>query len=142
MIKISEYNGTDYTVLEEIWERSVRASHGFLDEEAIMDIKQALIPDYFPNVSLYVAYDQDRIVGFMGLSDNRIEMLFIDGDQCGRGYGTALITFATGLGATEVDVNEQNPEALKFYRANGFIIKGRSETDDAGRPYPILHLSL
>ena len=142
MVKISEYNSTDYTELVEIWERSVRASHGFLDENAIMDIKQALIPDYFPNVSLYVAYDQDRTVGFMGLCDNRIEMLFIDGDQRGRGYGTALITFATGLGATEVDVNEQNPEALKFYRANGFYIKGRSETDEAGRPYPILHLSL
>ena len=142
MVKISEYNSTDFSVLVEIWERSVRASHGFLDEKAIMEIKQALIPDYFPNVSLYVAYDQDRIVGFIGLSDNRIEMLFIDGNMRGRGYGTALITFATGLGATEVDVNEQNPDALKFYRANGFNIIGRSETDDAGRPYPILHMSL
>ena len=142
MVKISEYNSTDYSVLVEIWERSVRASHGFLDDKAIMEIKQALIPNYFPSVSLYVAYDQDRIVGFIGLSDNRIEMLFIDGNLRGRGYGTALITFATGLGATEVDVNEQNPDALKFYRANGFNIIGRSETDDAGRPYPILHMAL
>ena len=142
MVKISEYNGTDYTVLVEIWERSVRSSHLFLDEKSIMEIKESLIPNYFTNVRLYVASDQDIIVGFMGLSDNRIEMLFIDGNLRRRGYGKALITFATGLGATEVDVNEQNPDALKFYRANGFNIKGRSETDDSGRPYPIIHLSL
>ncbi|MBD5243790.1 MAG: GNAT family N-acetyltransferase, partial [Barnesiella sp.] len=32
--------------------------------------------------------------------------------------------------------------ALNFYQARGFRIIGRDETDEAGRPYPILHLSL
>lgn len=69
-------------------------------------------------------------------------MLFIDGNCRNRGYGSALIDFAKQKGATKVDVNEQNPSALNFYTAKGFRIIARDETDDAGRPYPILHLSL
>jgi len=54
----------------------------------------------------------------------------------------ALIEFAKQRGVTKVDVNEQNPSALNFYKAKGFRVISRDETDDAGRPYPILHLSL
>ena len=39
-----------------------------------------------------------------------------------------------------VDVNEQNPRAIGFYERLGFARTGRSETDDQGRPYPLLHM--
>ena len=133
----------DYDVLAGIWERSVRASHFFLSEEVINEIREALIPDYFPNVDLYaVSADGGQLAGFIGLSERKIEMLFIDSHCRGLGYGSMLLEFAGRQGAVEVDVNEQNPSALAFYRANGFKIKGRDETDEAGMPYPILHLSL
>lgn len=132
----------DYGLLSEIWERSVRASHSFLSEIDIIEIKRALCVEYFPNVELYVLIDNDMAKGFIGLSENIIEMLFIDDAQRGRGYGSALIEFAKSHGATKVDVNEQNPSALQFYKAKGFRVTGRDETDEAGRPYPILHLSL
>ncbi|MFU6774762.1 GNAT family N-acetyltransferase, partial [Pseudomonas aeruginosa] len=41
-----------------------------------------------------------------------------------------------------VDVNEQNPQACGFYRHYGFRQTGRSATDSAGRPFPLLHMSL
>jgi hypothetical protein len=41
-----------------------------------------------------------------------------------------------------VDVNEQNPGVCRFYQACGFVVEGRSELDDAGRPFPLLHLRL
>jgi hypothetical protein len=44
--------------------------------------------------------------------------------------------------ADSVDVNEQNPQAMGFYLRMGFAVAGRSETDDVGRPFPILHLRL
>lgn len=132
----------DYETLIGIWERSVRATHVFLDENAITEIKEALIPSYFPNVNLYAVSEDDSIIGFIGLNDCMIEMLFIDNDSRGRGYGSALIEFALNNGATKVDVNEQNPSALAFYKAKGFRIVGRDDIDDAGRPFPILHLSL
>ena len=132
----------EYPALVEIWERSVKATHAFLSNEDLNKIKKALILYYFPNVNLYALTDSEKMTGFIGLSSNLIEMLFIDDSYRGKGYGSALIDFALKQGATKVDVNEQNASALNFYQARGFRIIGRDETDDAGRPYPILHLSL
>lgn len=141
-MEIVRCNKNDYEPLARIWERSVKATHSFLKEEDFNKIKAALIPDYFPNVNIYAIADNGVYLGFIGLGPDSIEMLFIDSDHRGQGYGSALIEYAKQRGATRVDVNEQNPSALNFYQAKGFRIIARDETDDAGRPYPILHLSL
>jgi putative acetyltransferase len=44
------------------------------------------------------------------------------------------------LGATAVDVNEQNQEAVAFYRRLGFDVEGRSDVDSMGKPFPLLHM--
>ena len=135
----------DYLTLQAIWSRSVLATHDFLMPEDYAEIQQNLIPHYFPAVSLYKAVESDsqQILGFIGVFDNAIEMLFIDADTRGKGVGTALLHFATkNLGADQVDVNEQNPQAIGFYQHYGFTQIHRSETDSAGKPYPILTLKL
>lgn len=141
-MEIVRCNEEDYETLAGIWERSVLATHSFLKQEDFNEIKAALIPDYFPSVDLYAITDNGAYAGFIGLGPGAIEMLFIDYDHRGQGYGSTLIEFAKQRGAIKVDVNEQNPSALNFYKAKGFRIIGRDETDEAGRPYPILHLSL
>ncbi len=141
-MKIVRCDEKDFETLAGIWERSVTATHIFLKEEDFYEIKTALIPDYFPNVDLYAIVDKGVYAGFIGLSPDAIEMLFIDSNRRSQGYGSALIEFAKQHGATKVDVNEQNPLALNFYKAKGFRIIGRDETDEAGQPYPILRLSL
>ena len=142
MHKIVKCNKEDYATLSSIWERSVRATHDFLDENTIEEIKTALVPHYFPNVELYALSHNGTLTGFIGLCNDMIEMLFIDSHSRGHGHGTSLIEFALDRGITKVDVNEQNHRALAFYQAKGFKIIGRDSTDEAGRPYPILHLSI
>ena len=142
IMKIIKCGKDDYSILAGIWERSVRARHKFLSQAVFNEIKASLEPLYFPNVDLYAVDDNGVLVGFIGLRSDTIEMLFIDSDRRNQGYGSALTDFAIQKGATKVDVNEQNPSALNFYTAKGFRIISRDETDDAGRPYPILHLSL
>lgn len=139
---IRECSKDDYPVLAAIWERSVRATHHFLTEDSIAEIRAALIPLYFPAVELYAAEDGGAVVGFVGIGGDCVEMLFVDGDMRGHGYGSALIEFAKRRGATKVDVNEQNEAARKFYESKGFAVTGRDAFDEAGRPYPILHMSL
>lgn len=59
------------------------------------------------------------------------------------GTGSELPAFTVRRhGVTSVDVNEQNPAALKFYRKHGFAVDARSPLDDQGNPFPILHLKL
>lgn len=142
MKRIKPCNETYYPTLVKIWERSVRATHEFLTEKDILDIRQSLIPHYFKAVNLYVIFDKDVIAGFIGISDHSIEMLFIAPEYMGKGLGTRLVEFAKSSGVDSVDVNEQNPKALGFYQANGFRVVSRDEYDGDGRHFPILHLSL
>lgn len=142
MQRIVKCSESDYEALAGIWERSVRTTHDFLDEKTVIDIKTALIPSYFPNVDLFAVRDNGTLAGFIGMRDDTIEMLFVDSDCLGQGYGSLLIDFAMQAGMTKVDVNEQNTRALDFYISKGFRVIGRDETDSDGRPYPILHMSL
>lgn len=41
-----------------------------------------------------------------------------------------------------MDVNEQNPQAVGFYKHMGFDTFKRSEFDEQGNPFPILHMKL
>ena len=135
----------DVGVLVNIWLRSVRATHTFLSEEEI----QALLPfveNYLEaatsSLSILCA-DSGDIMGFMGMSGNKIDALFLAPEFHGTGGGRKLIYHARGQhDELLVDVNEQNPDAVRFYEACGFQVVGRSELDDAGRPYPLLHMHL
>ena len=136
---------TDGEVLLDVWLRSVRATHSFVSEEEL----QSMIPqvrDYLASSEpeLWVLRDDaGTIVGFMGMSSNKMESLFLDPEFHRRGGGRRLVRHAQALhGELTVDVNEQNSAARGFYEACGFIVEGRSELDDQGRPYPLLHMRL
>ena len=80
-------------------------------------------------------------MGFLGLSRSKIEALFLAPEYHRRGCGRRLVRHARELkGDLTVDVNEQNPAAVRFYEACGFVVVGRSELDGAGRPFPLLHM--
>lgn len=129
--------------LLELWEKSVRASHHFLNDEKILKIRQQIIQhSYFDQVQLFHVEHQQQVLGFMGIAGHKLEMLFISPAAFRQGIGSQLLQHALTLDVTEVDVNEQNPDATAFYLKHGFEIIRRSETDSEGNPYPILHLQL
>lgn len=132
----------EISTLVEIWLRSVRATHGFLSEQDIAALEPLVRERVLPKLEVWVLCDDaDTPVGFMALNGNSLEGLFIDPAHIGAGGGRLLLAHARRLkGPLSVDVNEQNPAALRFYLANGFEITGRSETDSGGRPFPLLHL--
>ena len=144
-VHIEPVTTTDYPRLVEIWSSSVLATHDFLMSSDYNEIKQQLIPAYFPAVTLHKATSRSdqSILGFLGVLDGCVEMLFIDVSARGQGVGKALLNFAAQqLSATKLDVNEQNAQAVGFYLHYGCRQVGRSEVDAAGKPYPLLHLLL
>jgi putative acetyltransferase len=126
----------------EIWRAAVDATHDFLKREDRAEI-DAFLCGFLPTAPLWLAVDaDDRALGFMLLSDGHMDALFIDPAWHGTGIGRALVAHARSLHSKlTVDVNEQNLRAGGFYRRLGFMQVGRSETDDQGRPYPLLHLA-
>ena len=135
----------DYDELLLLWEASVRSTHHFLTEDDIQYYKPLIRNEYFQAVELHLIRDgqTQQIVAFMGLSDDLIEMLFVHPAQQGKGYGKKLIEYAIQKkNIRKVDVNEQNEQALRFYRNRGFEVIARDATDGQGKPYPILHMQL
>lgn len=139
---IRKIKETDYPRLIEVWESAVLNTHDFLKEEDFLYYKKQL-PVYFQYVTL-VGFEQEGILaGFMGIAEENLEMLFVDNEYRGTGIGKKLIAYATAnLHVTKVDVNEQNTQAVGFYKYMGFNIVRRSELDGEGKEYPILHMQL
>lgn len=129
--------------LADVWERSVRATHDFLLPGEVERLR-AVVPDALEGVPrLLVAEEAGTPVGFLGADGDFVEMLFVDPGWRGRGVGRVLMSRATeALGAREVSVNEQNPQAVGFYEHLGFSAYRRTPVDDDGRPYPLLYMRL
>ena len=150
-IKKSERSKNLVANLIEIWEESVRATHTFLSEAEILKIKE-YVPDAICNVeSLLVLFEDDEDsgksvsvpIGFMGIENKKIEMLFLLPDGRGKGFGKMLVQYGIeNFSAEEVTVNEQNPKAKGFYEHLGFKTYKTSATDEQGNPYPIAWMRL
>ena len=124
-----------------IWEASVRASHHFLTEEDIRSLRPQAEEAIRQIETLWAVDCDDVRIGFMGIQSGKIEMLFLHPDYFRKGIGRALIQKAVSeAGAEYVDVNEQNPAAVKFYEKMGFRTFRRDSTDDQGNPFPILRM--
>jgi ribosomal protein S18 acetylase RimI-like enzyme len=130
----------DLPVLVRIWRRSVEATHDFLSPEDV-DRYERVVLDALPALEVTVAERDGRVVGFAATDGARVEMLFVDPSAHRGGIGAMLLADATaGRTAVELDVNEQNPGARRFYARLGFREVGRSALDGEGRPFPLLHL--
>ena len=127
--------------LVEVWERSVRETHAFLSEREVAEIR-TFVPQVIEGVGALVAAESDDgPVGFMGVQDGRLEMLFLDPAVRGHGLGRRLLAHGIErLGVTELTVNEQNPGAVGFYEHMGFSTYRRTELDEEGRSYPLLYM--
>ncbi len=145
MTSIRSADRADIPSMLDIWRRAVQATHHFLRPGDFEEIERIVAESYLPNAAFWLAVDpSSRSIGFMGLTGSHIDSLFIDPAGRGAGVGRLMVEHAGRLAsasALSVDVNEQNEQAVGFYRHLGFEVTGRSEVDDAGRPYPILHMA-
>lgn len=135
----------DFDQMIRVWEVSVRATHDFLTENDILGLKKLIRSEifYLDSINIKVLEKGDEILGFIGTANDNIEMLFIAPRYFGKRIGKYLLDYAINdRKCTKVEVNEQNPRAISFYKKYGFVIKSRSKVDHQGNPFPILYLEL
>lgn len=126
-----------------IWKSSVDATHDFLTAHDRQEIEKEVV-GFFSETPVWVATNQDdQPLGFMFLHEGHLEALFVAASARGLGVGKRLISYALALHPElSIDVNEQNQQAVGFYQHMGFQVSGRSDLDNQGRPYPLLHLRM
>lgn len=132
------------TSLLAVWEDSVRATHLFLSDAEIKKIKK-YVPQALSGVEHLIVVESNagKPIAFMGTENNRLEMLFLSPAERGKGIGKQLIQYGIkNYGIKEVTVNEQNPQAVGFYKHMGFKIDKRTDCDEQGNPYPLLYMKL
>ncbi len=143
-IKKEERNETLIKSLLNVWESSVRATHLFLSNEEIEKIKQ-YVPQALSNISnLIIDTDEnENPIAFMGIENQKLEMLFITSEYRGKGIGKKMLLYGIEkYKVNDLAVNEDNPQAKGFYEHMGFKVYQRNELDDQGNPYPILYMRL
>ena len=127
-----------------VWKNSVKETHLFLSKDEIENIEPYVFQALNNIKHLIIETDDNGdTIAFMGIEDNKLEMLFIAPDFREKGLGKKLLLYGIeNYQVNELDVNEQNPQAKGFYEYMGFKVYKRDELDGQGNPYPILHMRL
>ncbi|MBC5689629.1 GNAT family N-acetyltransferase [Mediterraneibacter sp. NSJ-55] len=128
--------------LLKVWESSVRATHLFLSENEIQNIKK-YVPQALKEIPYLIIVENEKQlpIGFMGIAEQHLEMLFISNAERGKGVGKELFQYGIEqYSVNDLAVNEQNPLAKGFYEHMGFTVYKRTELDEQGNPYPLLYM--
>ena len=144
-MQIKEVSQRPQTLIDQllpVWESSVKTTHKFLSDEEIAEIKE-YVPQALAEIPhlIIIENDNDQPVGFMGIVDHHLKMLFISSTERGKGYGKKLLQYGIdNYNVSDLAVNEQNPLAQGFYEHMGFKVYKRTDHDEQGNPYPLLHM--
>ena len=102
------------------------------------------VPQAISEIShLIIAEEDNKPIAFMGIEEQKLEMLFIKNGERGKGIGKELLSYGiTNYNVNRLAVNEQNPQAKGFYEHMGFKVYQRNELDNQGHHYPVLYMKL
>ena len=82
IIKVKDRNQSLINLLLEVWESSVKATHLFLSDNEIENIKK-YVPKALKEIEyLIIAENENKIpIAFMGIEKQKLEMLFITNEE-------------------------------------------------------------
>lgn len=83
-----------------------------------------LVKEMLPQAEVYVYENGSQIEGFIGLSDEYIEGIFVREDMQSQGIGKLLLNFVKEKKTKlYLNVYQKNTQAIRFYQREGFEIQ-------------------
>lgn len=141
MIHIRPAGEGDLDVLTDIWERGARSTHHFMDDEDFAEARPVIRDRLLPSMEVSMAEVDGTPVGFIGVRETHVVLLYLEPEYTRRGIGTALLRHADTQGPLSVEVYADNHDGMAFYRRSGFVESRRLPRDTFGRPFPVVHLT-
>ena len=80
-----------------------------------------LVKELLLQATVYVYEDKQEIQGFVGLSDEYIEGIFVSAEMQSQGIGKILLNYVKGKrNNLLLNVYKKNARAISFYQREGF----------------------
>lgn len=131
---IRKFQAADLDAVARIWLQTNLEAHDFVPDhfwqDQLADVKKAFLA-----ADLYVAEEDGKIAGFIGLEGDQVSGLFVAAPYQSRGIGKALLDEAKqSRQQLRLRVYEQNPRALEFYEREDFKFQGEGTDPYTGEP--------
>ena len=130
MIRKFETQDLDAVML--IWLHGNLDAHAFIPA-SFWEAHFEMVRDLLPQAELYVHEDAGtrQIDGFIGLTENHIEGIFVVKSARSKGIGKALLDYAKSRKPRlDLSVYQKNERALAFYQREQFTVQSEGIDED------------
>lgn len=131
-IKIIQYNSAYAEDTVRMWreskERAISQKEIHSFEDHVFFLNNILNREN----EIYIATDNNKVIGIIAFNGNEINQLYIHNDYQGKGLGKKLLDMAkiNSKGRLTLYTFEVNHKAQQFYEKNGFKIIGRGHENE------------
>ena len=129
---IRKFESQDLDAVMQIWLHSNLDAHAFIPA-SFWEAHFEMVCDMLPQAELYVHEDAGtrQIDGFIGLTENHIEGIFVAKSARSKGIGRALVEYAKSRRPRlTLSVYQKNQRALAFYRREQFVLQSEGIDED------------
>ena len=120
---IRELRKVDINKVAEIWLDTNIKTHYFISAQ-YWKSNFELVKELLLQATAYVYEDKQEIQGFIGLSNEYIEGIFVSAEMQSQGIGKILLNYVKGKrNKLILNVYQKNTRAISFYQREGFEIQ-------------------
>lgn len=131
---IRAFRADDLDPAMELWLRANLEAHPFISR-IYWEQNFHMVRELLPQAELWVQEQDEKLLGFVGLTDDYIAGIFVDGNSRSRGIGKGLLDHVKQLHhALTLHVYEKNQRAVNFYLREGFLIQSVQTDETTGEP--------
>ena len=129
---IRKFETRDLDAVTQIWLHGNLDAHAFIAASFWTEHFE-MVRDLLPQAELYVHEDAStrQIDGFIGLTENHIEGIFVAESARSKGVGKSLLEYAKSCKpCLTLSVYQKNERALAFYRREQFVVQSEGIDED------------
>ena len=139
---IRKLQKVDINRVADIWLKTNLKAHFFIPEQYWIS-NYEFVKEMLPQAEVYVYEDDKMIQGFVGLSNEYIEGIFVSDETQSCGIGKLLLDYIKDKkDRLQLKVYQKNVRAMSFYQREGFTIQSEEMDEFTGEKEYVMNYIL